>query len=200
MQHLTLAGTVVWALLCNYFANCDDASRTERLCTERPATHLVLFLLHLSVIRQVLDERDALLRNQLGSVKDGSSELAALTAEAEKLIKDARSEVSAMVNSKKSEKQAELDKVYNDAKMKVRYLLCYIVTVVHCVLQSVSDGEARWWGCHCAWSVGIVVPNTCVRTRVPSSAACVRTGFLSSVVGNMVLLQPPVIRMISLLL
>uniref|UniRef100_A0A383V6P9 ATP synthase subunit b', chloroplastic n=1 Tax=Tetradesmus obliquus TaxID=3088 RepID=A0A383V6P9_TETOB len=67
----------------------------------------------------VLDERDALLRNQLGSVKDGSSELAALTAEAEKLIKDARSEVSAMVNAKKSEKQSELDKVYNDAKMKV---------------------------------------------------------------------------------
>jgi F-type H+-transporting ATPase subunit b len=73
-------------------------------------------------IEQVLDERDALLRNQLGSVKDGSSELAALTAEAEKLIKDARSEVSAMVNSKKSEKQAELDKVYNDAKMKVCYV------------------------------------------------------------------------------
>jgi uncharacterized protein YgfB (UPF0149 family) len=74
----------------------------------------------------VLDERDALLRNQLGSVKDGSSELAALTAEAEKLIKDARSEVSAMVNAKKNEKQAELDKVYNDAKQKVRVMLCVI--------------------------------------------------------------------------
>jgi hypothetical protein len=75
----------------------------------------------------VLDERDALLRNQLGSVKDGSSELAALTAEAEKLIKDARSEVSAMVNSKKNEKQAELDKIYNEAKLKVRgFLFCYI--------------------------------------------------------------------------
>eukprot|EP00878_Enallax_costatus_P012937 GHUV01013510.1.p1 GENE.GHUV01013510.1~~GHUV01013510.1.p1 ORF type:complete len:224 (+),score=77.82 GHUV01013510.1:43-672(+) len=70
-------------------------------------------------VGKVLDERDALLRNQLGSVKDGSSELSALTAEAEKLIKDARSEVSAMVNSKKSEKQAELDKIYNDAKQKV---------------------------------------------------------------------------------
>jgi F-type H+-transporting ATPase subunit b len=74
---------------------------------------------------QVLDERDALLRNQLGSVKDGSSELAALTAEAEKLIKDARSEVSAMVNSKKNEKQAELDKIYNEAKLKVCYI-CYV--------------------------------------------------------------------------
>lgn len=64
---------------------------------------------------QVLDERDATLRSQLGSVKDGSSELAQLTSEAEKIIRDARSEVSALVNKQKSEKQAELDKVYAGA-------------------------------------------------------------------------------------
>lgn len=63
-------------------------------------------------VLQVLDERDATLRNQLGSVKDGSSELSKLTAEAEQIIKDARSEVSAMVNKQKGEKQAELDKIY----------------------------------------------------------------------------------------
>lgn len=122
----------------------------------------------------MLDERDATLRSQLGSVKDGSTELTRLTAgaggrlpcgllrglllrwvaaatatralagcsacdetaptltrpaslqpnpiqptEAEALLKDARSEVSAMVNSKKNEKQSELDKVYNEAKAKV---------------------------------------------------------------------------------
>lgn len=70
-------------------------------------------------VGKVLDERDATLRSQLGSVKDGSTELTRLTAEAEALLKDARSEVSAMVNSKKNEKQSELDKVYNEAKAKV---------------------------------------------------------------------------------
>lgn len=70
-----------------------------------------------------------MLRSQLGSVRDNAGELSALTAEAEKLIKDARSEVSAMVNAKKSEKQGELDKIYADAKAKVRrgqrsWLLC----------------------------------------------------------------------------
>eukprot|EP00878_Enallax_costatus_P000191 GHUV01000249.1.p2 GENE.GHUV01000249.1~~GHUV01000249.1.p2 ORF type:complete len:212 (+),score=77.29 GHUV01000249.1:121-756(+) len=70
-------------------------------------------------VGKVLDERDATLRNQLGSVKDGSSELAKLTADAEQIIKDARSEVSAMVNKQKGEKQAELDKIYADAKAKV---------------------------------------------------------------------------------
>jgi len=70
-------------------------------------------------VGKVLDERDAKLRSQLGTVKDGSSELARLTSEAEAIIKEARAEVSAMVNSKKSEKQSELDKVYADAKAKV---------------------------------------------------------------------------------
>lgn len=70
-------------------------------------------------VGKVLDERDALLRSQLGSVKDGSSELAKLTAEAEQLIKEARAEVSAMVNKQKNEKQSELDKIYAEAKLKV---------------------------------------------------------------------------------
>lgn len=45
-------------------------------------------------------------------MKDGSTELAKLTAEAEQLIKEARAEVSAMVNKQKNEKQSELDKIY----------------------------------------------------------------------------------------
>lgn len=39
--------------------------------------------------------------------------------EAESIIKEARAEVSAMVNKQKGEKQAELDKIYADAKAKV---------------------------------------------------------------------------------
>jgi len=70
-------------------------------------------------VGKVLDERDATLRSQLGTVKDGSSELTRLTAEAESIIKEARAEVSAMVNKQKGEKQAELDKIYADAKAKV---------------------------------------------------------------------------------
>jgi F-type H+-transporting ATPase subunit b len=70
-------------------------------------------------VGKVLDERDAKLRSQLGTVKDGSAELNRLTAEAESIIKEARAEVSSMVNKQKGEKQSELDKIYADAKAKV---------------------------------------------------------------------------------
>jgi F-type H+-transporting ATPase subunit b len=70
-------------------------------------------------VGKVLDERDALLRSQLSTVKDGSAELDALTKEAEDLVKAARAEVSSLVNSQKSAKQAELDKIYAEAKAKV---------------------------------------------------------------------------------
>ena len=67
----------------------------------------------------MLDERDALLRNQLSSVKGGADELGNLTKEAEELVRAARAEVSALVNGQKSAKQAELDKLYNEAKGKI---------------------------------------------------------------------------------
>jgi F0F1-type ATP synthase membrane subunit b/b' len=54
-------------------------------------------------------------------VKDGSSELAKLTAEAEQLIKEARAEVSAMVNKQKNEKQSELDKIYAGQWVLIMY-------------------------------------------------------------------------------
>lgn len=44
-------------------------------------------------VGKVLDERDATLRSQLSSVKEGSEELDKLTSEAEALIKAARAEV-----------------------------------------------------------------------------------------------------------
>lgn len=70
-------------------------------------------------VGKVLDERDALLRSQLSTVKDGSGELEKLTKEAEELVRAARSEVSSLVNKQKSSKQAELDKLYAEAKAKV---------------------------------------------------------------------------------
>jgi F0F1-type ATP synthase membrane subunit b/b' len=42
-----------------------------------------------------------------------------LSTEAESIIKEARAEVSTMVNKQKGEKQSELDKIYADAKAKV---------------------------------------------------------------------------------
>jgi F-type H+-transporting ATPase subunit b len=70
-------------------------------------------------VGKVLDERDATLRGQLSSVKGNADELNKLTKEAEELVRAARGEVSAMVMGKKNEKQAELDKLYNDAKSKI---------------------------------------------------------------------------------
>lgn len=70
-------------------------------------------------VGKVLDERDATLRNQLTSVKGNADELASLTKEAEDIVRAARAEVSAMVLGQKNAKQAELDKLYNDAKAKI---------------------------------------------------------------------------------
>jgi len=72
-----------------------------------------------SPVGKVLDERDALLRSQLSTVKGGSEELDKLTKEAEELVRAARAEVTASITSQKNAKQAELDKVYNDAKARV---------------------------------------------------------------------------------
>jgi F-type H+-transporting ATPase subunit b len=70
-------------------------------------------------VGKVLDERDSTLRGQLSSVKGNADELNKLTSEAEELVKAARAEVSAMVLSQKNAKQAELDKLYNEAKAKI---------------------------------------------------------------------------------
>lgn len=70
-------------------------------------------------VGKVLDERDALLRSKLGSVKDNAGDVDALAKEAQDILKAARQEVTAMINQKKNAKQDELDKVYNAAKAKV---------------------------------------------------------------------------------
>lgn len=70
-------------------------------------------------VGKVLDERDNLIRSKLGSVKDNTGDVDKLVMEAEGILKAARGEVSSMINSKKSAKQAELDKAYNEAKAKI---------------------------------------------------------------------------------
>lgn len=71
-------------------------------------------------VGKVLDERDALIREKLGSVKDNTGDVDKLIAEAESLLKEARSAVSNDITTKKNAKQAELDKIYNDAKAKIQ--------------------------------------------------------------------------------
>eukprot|EP00798_Chlamydomonas_sp_ICE-L_P020699 gene20699-27503_t len=70
-------------------------------------------------VGKVLDDRDAAIRDKLGSVKDSTGDVDGLAKEAQDLLRAARTEVSAMVNAKKNAKQSELDKIYDAAKAKV---------------------------------------------------------------------------------
>jgi ATP synthase B/B' CF(0) len=55
----------------------------------------------------LLEERDSELRNKLGSVRDNSGQIAALQAEAEKVLSDARKEAQALIQEAKATTQAE---------------------------------------------------------------------------------------------
>jgi F-type H+-transporting ATPase subunit b len=70
-------------------------------------------------VGKVLDDRDALLREKLGAVKDNSGDVEKLVSEAADILKQARAETTAMINEKKNAKQAELDAVYATAKAKI---------------------------------------------------------------------------------
>lgn len=88
------------------------------------ATEFLLLMVFLekfwfTPVGEVLDKRDNEIRSKLTSVKDNTGDVDRLIADAEAILKEARSEVSAMVNSKKSAKTAELDKAYNEAKAKI---------------------------------------------------------------------------------
>lgn len=58
-------------------------------------------------------------RDKLASVKGDSSELDNMVKEAAEVVKEARSEVSAMVVKEKNTKTAELEVAYTEAKDKV---------------------------------------------------------------------------------
>lgn len=70
-------------------------------------------------VGEVLDKRDAEIRNKLGAVKDNTGDVEKFAMEAAEILKAARQETSKMVNEKKSAKQSELDAVYAAAKAKV---------------------------------------------------------------------------------
>jgi F-type H+-transporting ATPase subunit b len=70
-------------------------------------------------VGKVLDERDALIRSKLGSVKDNAGDVEKFASEAAEILKIARAETSKMINDKKNAKQAELDAIYASAKNKM---------------------------------------------------------------------------------
>ena len=70
-------------------------------------------------VGKVLDERDAFIREKLASVKGDSSGVDSMIAEAESVLRAARSEVGSMIGAKKGSKVAELEKEYASAKAKV---------------------------------------------------------------------------------
>ena len=67
-------------------------------------------------VGKILDERDAFLREKLGSVKDNSGELKSLQQQAEKVLAEARAEAQRVIQAAKSEVQGEQNKKLSDTK------------------------------------------------------------------------------------
>jgi len=70
-------------------------------------------------VGKILDERDAFLREKLGSVKDNSGELKNLQQQAEKVLAEARAEAQKVIQAAKSEVQAEQNKKLADTKERI---------------------------------------------------------------------------------
>lgn len=60
-------------------------------------------------VSKVMDDRDSMIRNKLTSVRDNSSELTALEKEAQQIIRQARSEITAQQNEHKKKLAEKLD-------------------------------------------------------------------------------------------
>jgi len=67
-------------------------------------------------VGELLDRRDSELRGMIGEVKDNSSQLAALKAEAEEILRSARADSQSQLKALKAECQADLDAKYAEAK------------------------------------------------------------------------------------
>lgn len=82
---------------------------------------LMLFLdkFWFTPVGNFLDERDAMIRNQLASVGDNSAEIARLEADAEDVLKKARTEAQAQIQAARAENQAIMDEQINAAKEEV---------------------------------------------------------------------------------
>ncbi|KAK9814700.1 hypothetical protein WJX72_010108 [[Myrmecia] bisecta] len=70
-------------------------------------------------VGKLLDERDAELREKLGSVKDNSGELGNLQKEAERVLAEARAEAQKVIQAAKSSTQAEQNKKLEETKAKI---------------------------------------------------------------------------------
>lgn len=87
-------------------------------------TQFLLFMVFLekfwfTPVGNVLDERDAIIRQKLSSVKDNSSDLLRLQEEAEAVLYAARTEVAALIANTKASAQAEIEESLAEAKGRV---------------------------------------------------------------------------------
>lgn len=88
------------------------------------ATQFLLLMVFLektwfTPVGNVLDERDRMLREKLGSVKDNSSELEALQKQAEDIITQARNEASARIQAAKKASEEDIAKAAEEHKKKM---------------------------------------------------------------------------------
>ncbi|KAJ7958785.1 ATP synthase subunit b', chloroplastic [Quillaja saponaria] len=72
-----------------------------------------------SPLGKFMDERDAAIREKLGSVKDTSSEVKQLEEQAAAVMKAARAEISAALNKMKKETQTEVEQKLAEGRKKV---------------------------------------------------------------------------------
>jgi F-type H+-transporting ATPase subunit b len=70
-------------------------------------------------VGKLLDERDALIREKLSSVRGDSGSLADMQAEAERILKEARAEANAVINEAKRSVQAEQDARIEELKLQL---------------------------------------------------------------------------------
>lgn len=75
--------------------------------------------LYFTPVGKFMDERDAAIREKLGSVKDTSSEVKELDEKAAAIMKAARAEISAALNKMKKETQEEMEQRLAEGRKKV---------------------------------------------------------------------------------
>ncbi|OAY53668.2 ATP synthase subunit b', chloroplastic [Manihot esculenta] len=75
--------------------------------------------LYFSPLGKFMDERDAAIKEKLGSVKDTSAEVKQLEEQAAAVMRAARAEISAALNKMKKETQAELEEKLAAEKKKI---------------------------------------------------------------------------------
>ncbi len=91
-----------------------------------------------------MDERDAIIRNKLGAVKDNAADLSRFQTEAEALLSAARKEVAELVTAAKAKTQAECDAKLAEAKGRVEAELAEAIKAC-CPGSQGSAAAALFW-------------------------------------------------------